>query len=353
MNRSNNACNVAAVLYGKSDLRVEQRPVPKIGHTDVLVQVECTGICGTDVHLYTHAKLGPDMVLKDPMVLGHEASGTVIEVGSSVSSLKPGDRIAMDNVFPCLTCSFCKKGRQNLCETRLKTGSLQNFAAYPAVSCHKLPGSISFEEGALIEPLSIGVYACERGSVKLGDKILICGAGTIGLVSAISAFAFGASEVCLTDISMERLIAAKRIIPRVKTCCVLKCNDAILEIITQLGGRPDVAIECSGAQQSTNLCLQVCKTGGKMVLVGFGEAAYQKVPFQNHVVRREIDITSVFARDATIYPKTIEALRAGRIDLKGLITHRKRLNQIHEAIDIAKTGRDGAIKVMINLSEHF
>ncbi|XP_074645821.1 sorbitol dehydrogenase-like [Tubulanus polymorphus] len=349
--------NIAAVLYGKNDLRIEHRQIPDVTESDVLIRVAYTGICGTDAHLLTYAQLGRDLILDGPMVLGHEASGTVIEVGSKVESLKPGDRVAMDNVISCLKCYMCKKGRQNLCKHRSYAGmpnidgSLQYIALHPAGSCYKLPNNVSLEEGALIEPLSIGIFACDRGEVSAGSKVLVCGAGTIGLVTAMSAIAMGASRVCVTDVSPERLTAARRIVNSVETVLVGGSdeNDES-KIYEALCGRPDISIECSGAYSSLLLSIQVTDAGGTVILVGFGEEGKISVPIHD-IIRREISIRSIFGRNCKIYPMAIEAVNSGKINLKGLITHRRDLRQIHEAIDIAKTGRDGAIKVMINVEK--
>ncbi|XP_063139178.1 sorbitol dehydrogenase isoform X2 [Rattus norvegicus] len=179
---------------------LENYPIPELGPNDVLLKMHSVGICGSDVHYWEHGRIG-DFVVKKPMVLGHEAAGTVTKVGPMVKHLKPGDRVAIEPGVPREIDEFCKIGRYNLtpsiffCATPPDDGNLCRFYKHSADFCYKLPDSVTFEEGALIEPLSVGIYACRRGSVSLGNKVLVCGAGPIGIVTLLVAKAMGASQV--------------------------------------------------------------------------------------------------------------------------------------------------------------
>lgn len=161
------------------------------------------GICGSDVHYWTHGRIG-HFVLGSPMIIGHEAAGIVVGCGKNVNHLMPGDRVAVEPGVPCRQCADCKRGKYNLCKdiifcaTPPCNGNLTRFYTHAADFCHKLPDNVSLEEGALLEPISVAVQACKRAGVTLGSKVLITGAGPIGLVSMMVAKAMGASEVIIS-----------------------------------------------------------------------------------------------------------------------------------------------------------
>ncbi|XP_050822791.1 sorbitol dehydrogenase isoform X2 [Gopherus flavomarginatus] len=248
--------NLSVVLHRAGDLRLENRPVPEPGPNEVLLRMHSVGICGSDVHYWQHGRTG-DFIVKKPMVLGHEASGTVIKVGSSVTHLKPGDRVAIEPGAPRDIDEFCKIGRYNLsptiffCATPPDDGNLCRYYAHNASFCYKLPDNITFEEGALIEPLSVGIHACRRGGVTLGSKVLICGAGPIGLVCLLVAKTMGAAQVVITDLSTSRLEKAKEIGADF-TIQIKKETPKDMACMVQglLNCMPDITMECSGAEAS-------------------------------------------------------------------------------------------------------
>merc|ERR1712083_385284 len=207
--------NLTAILYKTDDIRLEQQDVVEPGPDQVLLRMDSVGICGSDVHYWTHGAIG-DFIVKAPMVLGHEAAGVVAKLGSSVSNLKVGDRVAIEPGVPCAGCDYCKTGVYNLCPgmqfcaTPPVHGNLARYYVHAANFCYRLPDNVSLEEGALMEPLAVGVHACRRAGVALGKTVLICGAGPIGLVNLLTARAMGASEIVLTDISGHRLEVAKK-----------------------------------------------------------------------------------------------------------------------------------------------
>jgi L-iditol 2-dehydrogenase len=207
--------NLSAVLLEKGNLKLEQRPMPaKLGPNDVLIRIHSVGICGSDVHYWVNGCIG-DFIVRAPMVLGHETSGVVAQVGSGVKHLKQGDRVAIEPGVPCRMCQYCKHGQYNLCPdmgfcaTPPYDGTLTRYFAHPADFCYKLPDHVSFEEGAMLEPLSVAVQACRRANITFGENVLICGAGPIGLVNLLTAKAQGAAKVCITDIDEHRLSVAK------------------------------------------------------------------------------------------------------------------------------------------------
>ncbi|XP_023579838.1 sorbitol dehydrogenase [Octodon degus] len=248
--------NLSLVVHGPGDLRLENYPIPEPGPNEVLVRMHSVGICGSDVHYWQHGRIG-DFVVRKPMVLGHEAAGTVVKVGSSVTHLKPGDRVAIEPGAPRESDEFCKVGRYNLsptiffCATPPDDGNLCRFYKHNANFCYKLPDSVTFEEGALIEPLSVGIHACRRGGVSLGNKVLVCGAGPVGLVTLIVAKAMGASAVVVTDLSASRLSKAKE----VGADFVLQISQESPQEIARkveelLGCKPEATIECTGAESA-------------------------------------------------------------------------------------------------------
>lgn len=346
--------NLTAILYSVNDLRLENRPIPKPNRNEVLLRMDKVGICGSDVHYWVNGRIG-DFIVKAPMVLGHEAAGIVSQIGEGVSHLKPGDRVAIEPGVPCRICDYCKIGRYNLCPdiifcaTPPYDGNLARYYTHAADFCYKLPDHMSTEEGALLEPLSVAVHACRRAGVQVGHKILICGAGPIGLVNLLTAKAMGASSVLITDISASRLEVAKSL-GADHTLLVGKEDAETLaaEIAAKLGSQADVAIECSGAESSIRLGIFGTKSGGVLVLVGLG-APEIKVPIVNAAVR-EVDIRGIF-RYANCYPTALELVASGRVNVKPLITHRFKLEESVAAFETARTGAGGAIKVMISCKD--
>jgi len=346
--------NLSAVLLKKGDLKLEQRPIPKPGRNEVLIRIHSVGICGSDVHYWVNGAIG-DFIVRAPMVLGHETSGIVAEVGENVHHLKIGDRVAIEPGVPCRTCSYCKGGQYNLCPdvafcaTPPYDGTLTRNYVHAADFCYKLPDHVSFEEGALLEPLSVAVQACRRANIAVGNTVLICGAGPIGLVNFLVAKASGASKVCLTDVDEHRLSVAKSLGADLTYLVGKKDPRKMAEEIAALfgGEAPDKTIECSGAESSIQLAIYATKSGGTIVLVGLGPAEI-RLPIVNAAVR-EVDIRGVF-RYANCYPVALAMVSSGLVNVKPLVTHRFKLEETLKAFETAKTGADHAIKVIIQCS---
>ncbi|XP_055342752.1 sorbitol dehydrogenase-like [Paramacrobiotus metropolitanus] len=347
--------NLSAVLYSIKNLRLEERPIPQPGPHEVQVAIQKVGICGSDVHYWQRGCIG-DFVVKAPMVLGHETSGVISAVGDKVTHLKQGDRVAIEPGVPCRRCEYCKEGRYNLCPhitfcaTPPYHGTLTRYYVHAADFCYKLPDHVSLEEGALLEPLSVAVHACRRAGIVLGNYVLVCGAGPIGLVNLVSARAMGASRVVVTDISDDRLKVAKDLGADLTINVSGKDAKTTAATIAEFLGRPvDCTIECSGAETSTTLAIFATKSGGCVVLVGMG-APESKLPIMDALCR-EVDIRGVF-RYVNCYPAALEMVASGRVNVKPLVTHRYSLEQTLEAFETARTGAGGAIKVMIDCSRN-
>ncbi|XP_076249409.1 sorbitol dehydrogenase [Calliopsis andreniformis] len=344
--------NLTAILYGINDIRLEQTPIEEPDQDEVLLEMACVGICGSDVHYLVNGRIG-DFVVREPMIIGHEAAGTVVKVGKNVTNLKVGDRVAIEPGVSCRTCKFCKEGRYNLCKdmvfcaTPPVHGNLRRYYKHAADFCFKLPDNVSLPEGALLEPLSVGVHACKRANVGIGSKVLILGAGPIGLVTLLVAKAMGASKIVITDLVQSRLNIAKKFGAN-ETLLVTRDNSEteVVEKIRELfGEEPDKTIDASGAQSSIRTAILATKSGGMVVLVGMG-APEVKLPLINALVR-EVDIRGVF-RYANDYADALDLLASNKIDVKPLITHNYKLEETVQAFETSKSGKDDVIKVMIH-----
>ncbi|KAK7582753.1 hypothetical protein V9T40_014198 [Parthenolecanium corni] len=343
--------NLAAILYAKDDIRLENFPLREVGDYDVLLEMYCTGICGSDVHYWKHMAIGP-FIVKEPMVIGHESSGTVMKAGKNVKNLKPGDRVAVEPGVPCYRCFQCLSGRYNLCPdmefcaTPPIHGNLCRYYVHPANFCFKLPDHVSMEEGALLEPLSCGVHACKRGGVKVGSKVLILGSGPIGLVTLLTAKSMGASKVIVTDLLLGRLEIAQKL---GADCCIQvnrsDSEEKLVKCIEEsLGGPPDISIDCSGFQSTVKLGLKATRAGGTMVIVGMGESEF-KLNLMDSLVR-EVDIRGIF-RYANDYPDALAMVASGQVNVKPLVTHKFKIEETVKAFETAFDSSSGAIKVMI------
>ncbi|XP_073715057.1 sorbitol dehydrogenase [Misgurnus anguillicaudatus] len=346
--------NLSLVLHSKGDLRLDQRPIPEPGPNDVLIQMHSVGICGSDVHYWQHGRIG-DFVLKQPMILGHEASGRVVKVGSAVTHLKAGDRVAIEPGVPREIDEFFKSGHYNLspsiffCATPPDDGNLCRYYKHSANFCYKLPDSVTFEEGALIEPLSVGIHACSRAGVTLGSVVFVCGAGPIGLVSLLAAKAMGASQVVISDLSSDRLAKAKEM--GADFLLPVKKEDTSQELAKKvqgmLGCMPQITIECTGVESSMQTAIYATRSGGVVVLVGLG-AEMVTVPLVNASVR-EVDIRGVF-RYCNTWPMAIAMLAAKKVNVKPLVTHRFPLEQAVQAFETTHQGL--GVKVMLKCDKN-
>jgi L-iditol 2-dehydrogenase len=285
------------------------------------------------------------------MVLGHESSGLVEEVGSAVTTLKKGDRITMEPGVPCRMCRACKEGRYNLCpDVRFMAtppidGSLANYITHPADFCFKIPDHVTFDEGAMCEPLSVGIHACNRAGVVIGSHVLITGAGPIGLMCLLAARAAGATTIVLIDVKEDRLKMAQSL---GATATINATSDVVAEINKQGLGPIDITIECSGAEPAIKTAIKATKSGGVVVLVGLGPSEI-KLPLVDAAVR-EVDIRGIF-RYANCYPKALALISSGKVDVKPLITHHFELKDVVKAFEVARDMSGGAIKVAITVNK--
>jgi L-iditol 2-dehydrogenase len=332
----------AAVLRGVGDVVVEERPVPEAGPGQVVVRVASVGVCGSDTHYYEHGRIGR-FVVDEPLVLGHEASGEVAAVGSGVTSPAIGQRVSIEPGVPDLTCEQCLAGRYNLCPdmrffaTPPIDGAFAEFVVVHAAFAHPVPDTISDDAAALLEPLSVGIWACRKGRVTAGSRVLITGAGPIGLVSVQAARAFGATEIVVSDVNPERLALAREL-------GATGTVDVRSARLTDLPRPPQVLLECSGHPAATADAIRALDRAGRAVLVGMGG---EELPLPLSVVQeRELEVTGTF-RYAGTWPTAIALVASGRIDLDRLVTGTYGLDRAEEAL-IAGRRDPRSVKVVVH-----
>lgn len=350
-----------AVMYGVGDVRVEERPVPAPEPNEVLIAVKAVGICGSDVHYFTHGRIG-DYVVEQPLILGHESAGVVTAVGDAVTRFAPGDRVAPEPGYTCGQCAYCKSGHYNLCPdvvfmaTPPVDGAFCEYVAWPEDFTFPLPDNMSYAEGGMMEPLSVGLWAAHRGQVSPGDSVAIFGSGPIGLLTLQSALAAGASTAICVDIEDNRLQYAKRL----GATHTINDRDGralqqIREITSQLSGFStdysgvDVAFETAGALPTTRNALAATRPGGVAVLVGLPPESMVEIDLVS-AASKEIDIRGQF-RYANRYPRALALASQGRIDVASLITHRFPLEQTAEALRFADEHKAEALKVVVDTAQ--
>ena len=342
-----------AVMQGIGKMGFEERDIPKVKENEVLVKLEYVGICGSDLHYYETGAIG-DYVVEPPFVLGHEPGGTVVEVGENVKDLKVGDRVALEPGKICGHCEFCKTGRYNLCPdvvffaTPPVDGVFQEYVAHEADLCFKLPDNVSTLEGALIEPLAVGFHAAIQGDAHLGQKAVVMGAGCIGLVSMMALKARGVSEVYVVDIMEKRLEKALEL---GATGVINGSKEDVLERVKALtnGTGMDLVIETAGTEITTRQAVHIAKKGSNIVLVGYSKSGEMTLPM-SLVLDKELTFKTVF-RYRHIYPMAIDAVAAGKVNLKGIVTDVFELDEAQKAMDYSVNNKADIVKAVIRIAQ--
>lgn len=343
----------AAVMNGIGKIGFEEREIPKPKANEVLVKLEYVGICGSDLHYYETGAIG-SYVVEPPFVLGHEPGGVVVETGARVRHLKVGDRVALEPGKTCGHCEFCKEGKYNLCPdviffaTPPVDGVFQEYVAHEADLCFKLPENVSTLEGALIEPLAVGFHAAIQGDAHLGQKAVVMGAGCIGLVSMMALKARGVSDVYVVDIMEKRLDKAMEL---GATEVINGKTEDVAERIRELtsGKGADLVIETAGTEITTRQAIEIAKKGSSLVLVGYSKSGEMTLPM-SLVLDKELTFKTVF-RYRHIYPMAIEAVAAGKVNLKGIVTDIFKLEEAQKAMDYSVNNKADIVKAVLRISE--
>ncbi|MFB7249313.1 NAD(P)-dependent alcohol dehydrogenase [Microbacterium sp. NPDC056234] len=321
--------NQTAVMPELGRIDIVDRSVPDLAPRQALVQVESVGVCGSDAAYFTVGYIG-DWVVDGPIVLGHEASGQVVAVGADVTHVAVGDRVAIEPGTPCRDCADCRAGRYHLCPdlaflaTPPYDGALTQLLAMDERNLFRMPESMSYDEGAMLEPLSVGIWACRRAGFQAGDSVLVTGAGPVGVLAAQVARAFGASHVRVADVSDYRLGLASSLGFEVEKAGGEASHEPEF----------DVLLECSGAPTALADGLWRLNNGGRAAMVGMPKQSVE-LPLSKLNVR-ELSVALV-NRYAHTWPTAMALVADGRVDAAAIITHHFALSETAEALMLAKT----------------
>jgi D-xylulose reductase len=339
----------ALVLERKGELALRDIQLDdRLGPQDVRIQIHTVGICGSDVHYYTHGRIG-SYVVEAPMVLGHEAAGTVVEVGSEVSGLKVGDRVCMEPGVPNLASRASKLGKYNVdpavrfWATPPIHGVLTPSVVHPAAFTFKLPDNVSFAEGAMVEPFAIGMQAAAQARIRPGDVAAVVGCGPIGIMAALAALAGGCAKVFISDVSAEKLAIAggyDGIVP------VNIRNESLASVIAREtdGWGVDVVFEASGSAKAFEDLFAIVRPAGAVVLIGL--PVEQVALDVTGAIAKEARIETVF-RYANVFDRALALIAAGKVDLKPLVTGTYSFEESITAFERAASGRPTDVKLQI------
>jgi D-xylulose reductase len=341
----------ALVLERKGELSIREIDLPaEVGPYDVKIAIHTVGICGSDVHYYEYGAIGP-FVVKEPMVLCHEASGTVVEVGRSVKILKLGDRVCMEPGIPDQNSRASRLGIYNLdpavrfWATPPIHGCLAPYVIHPAAYTFKLPENVSFAEGAMVEPLAVGMHAAVKAKIKPGDLAVVMGAGPIGIVTALAAIAGGCSQVVITDVQQPKLDLAAALGPiRPVNVAKEKLRGVIDQLTDDWGA--EIVFEASGAPVAIQGVHEPLCPGGRIVLVGLPIKAVSLDLVA--LSAKEASIETVF-RYAHVYPRALALMGSGKIDVKPLISRTFEFQDSVKAFDFALKLPPDCVKAQIQM----
>jgi L-iditol 2-dehydrogenase len=329
-----------SVLRGVRDVVVEERPVPRPQPDEVLVQVSAVGVCGSDVHYYEHGRIG-EFVVRSPLVLGHEAGGRIVAVGELVPPSRIGERVSIEPGVPCRHCALCRRGRYNLCPdvqffaTPPVDGAFCEYVAVPADFAYAVPDELSDDAAALLEPLSVGVWANRKAAVGIGSSVLVTGAGPVGLLVTQVARALGAREVVVVDVDAHR----RELAAELGATAVLDPADGPP---AERGVEVDAFIDCSGAPAAVRAGFASVRRAGSVVLVGMG-ADEMSIPV-SLVQNRELVVTGTF-RYANTWPEAISLAASGAVRPDRLVTGHVDLDHAEDAL--APDPADRHVKLVV------
>ncbi|KAG4443180.1 hypothetical protein IFR05_001322 [Cadophora sp. M221] len=322
--------NPSCFLYSPGVAKIEEAPYPTIeDQHDVIIRIAYVGVCGSDVHFWNHGGIINKVDPSRPLIMGHEASGTIHEVGTAVTSLKIGDKVAIEPGYPCRRCKSCRAGRYNLCP-RMKFaasppyshGTLTKYFKMPEDFCYKLPDFMGLDEGVLVEPLAVAVHASRLADIKFGQDVVVFGAGTVGLLCAAVAKAMGARKVVSIDVNDSRLEFVQKFAdavtyhPAPEDSAVATAGGIIK--LHGLDEGADVVLEATGVESCIETGIFVLKRGGTFIQVGLGKS---KVEFPIvKLSEMEINMKGCFRYNAGDYDLALHLLESKKVSVKELIT---------------------------------
>jgi len=334
-----------AVWYGGNNIKIEDRPKPTITDNEVLLRVRAVSICGSELHAYE----GISERRKPPLIMGHEFSGEIAEVGKQVKNFEVGERVTVDPLTRCGICVSCTSGRGNICmNVRLiglhTSGAFAEYVPVPATNLHRLPGNVSFEEGSCIEPFAVGFHSVIRTPVEVGDTVVVLGAGTIGLTNLQAARIAGARETIVTDLVDYRLKLAKKLGADVTINS--KSEDPVKKIMELTDNKgADVAIEAVGIQPTVQQAMAMIRIGGKVTIVGMLSRTMQLEMLD--AVVKEMDIKGTYGYTPGDFRIALGMIANGRADVKSLITHVLPLNEVGRGFELMHQKIEGVEKVVV------
>lgn len=342
------------MLTGLRSMEMREVPAPIIRHeTDVLLRVAVVGICGSDVHYYSTGRIG-SQVVRYPFTVGHECSAVVEKVGSGVTRVRPGDRVAVEPAVSCGVCDQCRCGRPHTCR-RLSflgcpgqaEGCLSETIVMPEACCFPIPATMSLEQAALGEPLSIGVYAVKRAELEPGMKIGILGSGPIGLSVWLAARQVGITTAYMTDKIDARNKVAQA------AGATEAWNPDREDVVAAISGMEplllDVVFECCGQQEAVDQAVELLKPGGTLMMVGIPEVDRISLPID--VARRKEICFQNVRRQNHCLQSALDLIAEGRIGLDFMVTHRFAFEETKDAFDLVHEYRDGVIKAMVTVDQ--
>jgi len=342
-------------LIGLRQMEVQEAPVPELVHpTDVRIRMARVGICGSDVHYFAEGGIGSQRV-EYPFAVGHEGAGVVEAVGPHVTRVSVGDRIAIDTALPCGVCDQCQLGRLHTCRNGKflgcpgqVEGCLAEYLVMPEANCYKIPDTMTLDQAATVEPLSIGVYAVSLAIPMPGAASGILGAGPIGLSVLLPARAQGASRIYMTDKINARVHMAQR---AGADWAGNPDTENVVEAITREEPELlDAVFECSGDQAAMDQAVQLLKPGGMLLLIGI-PGAQNRVSFDINLLRRkEIRIQNVRRQNQCVQ-RAIDLIADGAVDVDGMITHHLSFAQTQEGFDLVTDYKDGVVKAIVTFED--
>jgi D-xylulose reductase len=343
----------AVVLERQRELSIRDIQLDEpLGPRDVRIALRTVGVCGSDVHYYEAGRIG-QFVVREPMILGHEASGRVIEIGSEVKTLKVGDRVCMEPGIPDPNSKATRLGMYNIdpavrfWATPPVHGVLRPTVVHPAEFTFKLPDNISYEEGAMVEPLAVGMHAANKAQIKPGDLAVVIGAGPIGVLQALAALAGGCSRIIITDVQQPKLDLAAKLGPITPVNVRTEDAAAVVRDLTD-GWGADIVFECSGNDKAAAGVFDLVCPGGRVVFVGIPG---NPIPYDVSAAQvKEVRVEHVF-RYAHVYPRALALMSSGKIDVKPLITDTFTFSDSIAAFNYALHMPPTSVKVQITVAQ--